>query len=1007
MPRLPAADQRKQYLPPKALIRNIGDFLEAKHSRSRENLKWLFDHLHPYFFITMKEEVEAIANLAQGLSIVADKKKLILLEEEKKLILARPNLPGSVYDTLQPLKEMEVSYAEMIHSDVPLPGGERELEIHRFDFEKKSNDEINAAIDVAVPVAVRRAVRRAMKEAYPKFDFSRFEPVLRLLWLNNPEYVRISPSERVARNMWLYQQSLLHDGLFLEAEKMKSLGSFPETRILFAVINPHQKGFLTQFLEVFKRLNIGVWRYYCLNLSTGQDRYFLGTFYVMAPERTEFRKESELFSRLKDELYNTQILSSTCLAYTDFVMKGIMTGVDASLVNAFTGFCHTNLAHSHPDRFSYDVVRNAFLSDPTMTFKLINLFGIRFDPRRAENVKVVQRELTDLERTIDAYNTGNRYLDEIRKTVFQTCLIFIAHILKTNFYVSEKHALAFRLDPAYLSRLRPEFISGLPRAMPFRITFFFGRYGLGYHIGFSDIARGGWRTVICRHRDEHTTNINTLFREVFVLAHTQHLKNKDIYEGGSKMTVVLDAVDIDGQEEVVLRLHKLQYGFINAFFDIFVTENGKAKSPMVMDYYGEDEPIELGPDENMHDEMIELIARQSVRRSYILGIGVMSSKKVGINHKEYGVTSRGVVKCAEIAMREIGFNLAADSFTVKLTGGPNGDVAGNSMKLLMARCAAVRITCIVDGTAALFDPAGADRKELGRLILREDIAAFSPEALNPGGFIVYRHSRRQMGLRDLHRQVLRKESGIEENWLTSDEFHREIDQLTFSQPADLFLPCGGRPETIDGKNWQRLITSDAVPLVKVIVEGANSFIAPEARDELQKAGVIIIRDASANKCGVISSSYEILANLLMSEKEFLANKEAYVADVLKILDNRAEAEALLIFKRYREQHGDVSYTQISGAISEEINAHYSRLFSFFQSNPQLADKHLMRQAMLRHLPEFIKVNANYRRRLGALPPKIKFALLAGEIASSIVYRGGWEADLSERLRLYLRKQCHE
>lgn len=94
-----------------------------------------------------------------------------------------------------------------------------------------------------------------------------------------------------------------------------------------------------------------------------------------------------------------------------------------------------------------------------------------------------------------------------------------------------------------------------------------------------------------------------------------------------------------------------------------------------------------------------------------------------------------------------------------------------------------------------------------------------------------------------------------------------------------------------------------MPLVKVITEGANSFITPEARDELQKRGVIVIRDASANKCGVISSSYEIIANLLLSPKEFLAHKEAYIRDVLQILDKRAEEEANLIFRRHREQGG--------------------------------------------------------------------------------------------------------
>ena len=122
----------------------------------------------------------------------------------------------------------------------------------------------------------------------------------------------------------------------------------------------------------------------------------------------------------------------------------------------------------------------------------------------------------------------------------------IRHTLKTNAFVAEKHALAFRLDPRYLDDLGEMFTSGLPPERPFRVTFFFTRNALGFHVGFSDIARGGWRTVIARTWDDVVTAANTLFREVYVLAHTQHIKNKDIYEGGSKMVTLLYApVDPD------------------------------------------------------------------------------------------------------------------------------------------------------------------------------------------------------------------------------------------------------------------------------------------------------------------------------------------------------------------------------------------------------------------------------------------------------------------------------
>ena len=492
-----------------------------------------------------------------------------------------------------------------------------------------------------------------------------------------------------------------------------------------------------------------------------------------------------------------------------------------------------------------------------------------------------------------------------------------------------------------------------------------------------------------------------------MLAHTQHLKNKDIYEGGSKLTAVLDAEEAGAEDEVTNLLYKFQFGLINAFLDIFVTENSKAKNSNVVDYYAEDESIELGPDENMHDDMIELIVQQSIKRGYLLGMGIMSSKRVGINHKEYGVTSRGVIKFAEIAMGELGVDMHRDPFSVKITGGTNGDVAGNCMRLLLERCPRVQILSIAAGAGGLYDPEGIDHKQLSKLVLKADVVDFNAKALHPGGFILFRRERRKDGLRELHKKIVRTDSGLNEHWITADEFYREFEDLIFSVSADLFLPCGGRPETIDENNYQNLFANDASPTARIICEGANSYITPEAREGLQRRGIVVLRDASANKCGVISSSYEIIANLLMTEKEFLTHKEEYVEDVLKILDKRAEEEAKLIFKRYHEYGGEALYTEISDALSKEINGHYARLFALFQDQPEISNQPLFRKVILNHLPVFIHQTPKYRARVKKLPPKIKYAILASEIASFIVYQGGWEVDFITRLREYLKERLPE
>ena len=56
---------------------------------------------------------------------------------------------------------------------------------------------------------------------------------------------------------------------------------------------------------------------------------------------------------------------------------------------------------------------------------------------------------------------------------------------------------------------------------------------------------------------------------------------------------------------------------------------------------------------------------------------IRSYYEVGINHKEYGVTSTGVVKFAEITMQDQGIDITSAPFSVKFTGGPGGDVAGS------------------------------------------------------------------------------------------------------------------------------------------------------------------------------------------------------------------------------------------------------------------------------------------------------------------------------------------
>ncbi|MBW2001456.1 MAG: NAD-glutamate dehydrogenase [Deltaproteobacteria bacterium] len=988
------------YIEPQKTINQVSRAIGKNKKIALKNLNWLFESMNPYFFITFGPEKDALLNLSMNLQTLGENHQVVLRDTDEKLIIATINKPGTLFKTLDSIKDKEIIYSEMIHSNTFLPGQDGELELQKFHFRTyKENLE-------STPIFRGKGlIRKNLKDHYPDFTFQEFDSILQCFLENNRDYVVLSPALRVARAMWLFQSAIRQGGIFLDVEPTKDEKGREETRLVFSVINPLFKGYLEKVIEIFYRLNIATQRNYILEIKDAEQHVTILSAYITTRDGKPIHKDMPIFSSLQSELYNTKVINIHDRTYYELVTGEVLTGPEGSLLSAITTFVHTNIAHSSPYRFDWEETQAAFFSHLQLTREMLQLFYKKFnpDPEKRADKETLEKEYQRLQSIINEYNTGHVILDETRRIMFGVALLFIRYTLKTNFFVTYKKALSFRLDPDYMEHLPQEIRANLPPALPFRITFFYHRFGSGYHFGFSDIARGGFRTIISKSKDDFISNMESIFKEAMVLAHTQHLKNKDIYQGGSKLAIVMRAFDLKEQDRVVNRLYNLQRGIINAFLDIFVTRHGKPVDPKIVDYYGEDEPIEVGPDENMHDSMIEYMAERAKNRGYTLGGGIISSKKIGINHKKYGVTSLGVLKFVERALKELGINARSDPFSVKLTGGPNGDVAGNEIKLLLAQCPSIQITSITDASGVIYDPNGIDKEELGSLIHKDDIEKFSPDRLNVAGFILYSREQKREGLVDLFKKVIRDHDGIREEWISSDEFHAQFENLIFSHFTDVFIPCGGRPETIHIGNWEKLFDNNHNPTTRAIIEGANSFISPEARDMIQKNGIIILKDASANKCGVICSSYEIIGGLFMKDKEFLEYKEEYVKDVLKILEKRATDESNLIFHRYAQSQGKKLYTDISNEISHEINELTDSIYSYLLANPENIGNPPYAKMLLLHFPDFIRERKKFRDRAKNLSQKYRVAMVSTEIATQSIYHGGFETPFEEKVEQFVRK----
>jgi len=553
----------------------------------------------------------------------------------------------------------------------------------------------------------------------------------------------------------------------------------------------------------------------------------------------------------------------------------------AEILTAMVAMLHGPLNKLNPHVFSRSKMLEV-LGQPVHTkeaLSIADLFLARFDPDGPLSGQEFTSTADQLQTRIG--NVG----DEVAHTLLLKMVDVVRRTLRTNFFVRNRYALAFRLDPMLM-------VGPGQERLPFGTIFVHGWLVDAFHNRFQNIARGGLRIVSPASAEQYSVESSRCYDEVYGLSYAQQLKNKDIPEGGSKAVVLVDVVTISlARKAMVLRM--AVKAFTDAVLDLIV--QAPDTRSRIVDHLGFEELIYLGPDEQVIADDINWIVKRAEQRGYPCPSAFMSSKPLaGINHKVYGVTSEGVVVFLDMALRRTGLNPKEKPFTVKITGGPDGDVAGNLIKILFRDYGDnARIVGVSDGFGVAEDPDGLPKEELLRLVNDAlPIAHLDPAMLSKTG--------------SLHK------ADTEEGLRRRNSMHNRV-------MADIFVPAGGRPNTINASNWREfLIPGTSEPSSKLIVEGANIFITPEARAALfENAGVIIVKDSSANKCGVITSSYEICASMLLEEQEFLAVKDELVQDVLQRLRDLARSEAELLFREYQNFPG--SLPLVSERISQSIN----------------------------------------------------------------------------------------
>jgi len=549
--------------------------------------------------------------------------------------------------------------------------------------------------------------------------------------------------------------------------------------------------------------------------------------------------------------------------------------------------------------------------------------------------------------------------DEMVMTAFR---VFNNAILKTNYFTPTKVALSFRLDPSFLP------LAEYPKPL-YGMFLVMGAEFRGFHLRFRDISRGGIRIVKSRSKEAYAINARNLFDENYGLANTQQRKNKDIPEGGSKGVVLLDPKQQDKQREAFEK-------YIDSILDLLLpAQTPGIKNPLV-DLYGKQEILFMGPDENTADLVDWATEHARARgatwwKSFFTG---KSPKLGGIPHDKYGMTTLSVREYVKGIYRKL--NLDPSTVRKMQTGGPDGDLGSNEILLGNEKW-----TAIVDGSGVLADPNGLDREELLRLARkRAMISEYDLSKLSKDGYRV---------LCDDSNITLPTGEVISNGTTFRNTYHLRDTGMT-----DAFVPCGGRPESIDLISVSKLI-KDGKSTIPYIVEGANLFITQDAKLRLEAAGCILYKDASANKGGVTSSSLEVLASLSFDDEAFIANMcvdaktgEApqFYKDYVKQVQAKICENARLEFEAIWREHEQTGIAR--SILSDKLSWAITDLDEELQKS-DLWTNLTIRHAVLRDaLPALLLEKIGLETITTRVPESYLQAIFGSYLASRFVYEFG-------------------
>jgi glutamate dehydrogenase len=620
-------------------------------------------------------------------------------------------------------------------------------------------------------------------------------------------------------------------------------------------------------------------------LTMGKDqRAFVYDFGVRVPggaDAVRARWTPEARQRFIDAFSASYIGESESDGFNALVMGADLDWRDVSVLRSIgrylrqVGFTYSQTYFSRALSSNVDISR-----------QLIQLFRTRFDPRTGLDAKARTTATNELADKIKKALNDVASLDHDR--ILRSFLAVMQAMIRTNFYVPGRHAIAMKLLPRQ--------IPDLPEPRPQFEVFVYSPRMEGVHLRYGRVARGGVRW------SDRAEDFRT---EVLGLVKAQMVKNTVIVPVGAKGGFYCKQLPDPREREAWLAEGLACYQlFVSSLLD--VTDNivdGVVVPPADVVRYDADDPYLVVAADKGTATFSDVANKLSVDSRFWLGDAFASGGSAGYDHKAMGITARGAWESVRRHFREMGVDPQSTDFTCVGIGDMSGDVFGNGMLLSKH----IQLVAAFDHRHVFIDPRpdpARSWEERARLfaLSRSNWADYDPTLISEGGG-VFPRTLKSVVITEQMRAALGIDKSVEA--LTPAELIRAC----LRAPVDLLWNGGvgtyvkAITETNDdvGDKANDGLRVDGCELrTKCVAEGGNLGFTQLGRVEYAERGGRINTDFIDNSAGVDTSDHEVNIKILLIGEENAGRLSQ--ADRDELLASMTDEVAELVLKDTYDQN---------------------------------------------------------------------------------------------------------